>query len=184
MAMSAIAMFWTQVLIAAATTAATIQAQQENAKKQAEYQKQIQDQTTENAKQAQIDQTKQLNLQLVQEQAQSSQEAENIQKDKIKAVGRATVATGEAGVSGISVDNLLGDFNRQESTYIDSLKYNTEIARENFNIDAKGINSRTANRINGARGSIVKRPNMYAAALGIGGKTLDAGTQYMNWGNG
>lgn len=168
--------------ITAATTAASMSAAQSNAKKQLEYNKQVQEQTSKAANDAQVDQTKQLNLALIQEQAGVSDDAKSVQKDKLKAVGRTKVASGEAGVSGISLDNLVGDFNRQESTYIDSLKYNLDMSEDNMMANSKGINANAANRINGARGGIVKRPDMYSAALGIGSQSLDSGSRYLGWG--
>lgn len=175
-------MFWISMAITAVTSAVSINAQQNNARAQLKYNKDVQDRTTDEAKKAQVNDTKALNLELIQKQNASSQNASEINKDKIKAVGRAKTASGEAGVAGISLDNLIGDFNRQESTYIDSLKYNLDIDSEAMNAKALGVNARAANRINGARGGIVAKPNMYQAALGIGSDTLQHGRDYRGWG--
>ena len=170
-------MFWWSMAISAAISAVSISAAQRNAQATLDYQKKNQDQVAESAKESQIDQTKQLNLGLIQKQAQSSDEAFSLSKEKMKAVGRAKTASGEAGVAGISLDNLIGDFNRQESTYVDSLKYNLEMGEDNLDMNAKGINSQTASRINGARGGLVKRPNIYAEALGIAGNGIQRASQ-------
>lgn len=182
MAAISTAMFWWSMAITAITSAVSINAQQKNAKAQLEYQKQVQEQTEESAKQSQIDQTKQLNLGLIQEQTATADEAASINKEKLKAIGRGRTAAGESGVSGVSLENLMADFNRQESSYIDSLKYNTEMSAEKMNANAMGVHAKAGSRINIARGKPVSRPDIYSEALSIGGKALDHGSRYLGWG--
>ena len=174
------AMFWVSMAITAATSYVSVTQAQQNAETQLQYNKEIQDQQAKSAAEAQVADTKALNLTLIQEQNAASDEAQSIHKEGLKAKGRFLTNAGESGVSGISVDNLMGDFNRQEATYIDSLKYNTEISADVMNAQATGSHITAVNRTNAGRAAPVTRPNLYAAALGIADRGISNYQQLNN----
>jgi len=95
------------------TTGLSIRGQQQTAKAQDKYRKQASE--AENQRTLQ-----QLSAERIQEAFQNEERAKEIQlaaKKAKEARARATVAAGEAGVAGLSVDALLSDFTRQEATY-------------------------------------------------------------------
>lgn len=91
----------------------SIRSQQQAAKAQAKYQKQASDAESQRASQ-------QMSAERIQEAFQNEERAREIQIAANKARearSRASVAAGESGVAGASVDALLDDFTRQEATY-------------------------------------------------------------------
>ena len=103
----------TAIIASIATTALSIRGQQQAAKAQAKYQKQASEAEAKRASQ-------QMSAERIQEAFQNEERAKEIQlaaKKAKEARARATVAAGESGVAGLSVDALLNDFTRQEATY-------------------------------------------------------------------
>lgn len=91
----------------------SIRGQQQAAKAQTKYQKQASEAESQRASQ-------QMSAERIQEAFQNEERSREIQVAANKARearARATVAAGESGVAGRSVDALLDDFTRQEATY-------------------------------------------------------------------
>ena len=103
-----------------------------------------------------------------QEQQEMVARAQRIQKASKRAMeakARATVAAGESGVSGLSVQALLGDFSRQEAQYVFSEQQQAEMADVNRQIQLQesGIGySRNMLRIN----KPIEQPNYLGSVLG------------------
>lgn len=131
-------------LIAAASTYMTLQAQQQQAEAQADFQKRAAE-----ARNRQIESNYALAMNAYQQQtneiarrvAQEEEKASNEdQRNALAAAqARATIrtASGEAGVSGLSVNALLRDFQAQESRYRDALHRNNDLIRENADQEAE-----------------------------------------------
>lgn len=68
----------------------------------------------------------QINQQVSEKEVQTSQDLTENSIKAAEARASAAVASGEAGVAGISIDNLLGDFARKEAVYKDSVRQNQE----------------------------------------------------------
>ena len=103
----------TAIITTIATTALSIRGQQQAAAAQAKYQKQASEAENQRALQ-------QMSAERIQEAFQNEERAKEIElaaKKAREARSRATVAAGESGVTGLSVDALLNDFTRQEATY-------------------------------------------------------------------
>ncbi len=100
------------------------------------------------------------------------------QQEAAKAKATARVASGEAGVSGLSVDALLSDFNRQEDDYTNSILTNRDISRRQSQQALKGIRAGTESQLAASRFAPVRRPSYLTPGLQIAGAGLAAGAQY------
>ena len=97
-----------------------------------------------------------------QEEGAASQQIMASKIDAAKARATATVAAGEAGVTGLSVDSLLADLNRQEANYADGVNQNLGNTRDQLDVEAGNIQRGATSRINSL--PTVQAPN-YAGAL-------------------
>ncbi len=100
------------------------------------------------------------------------------QREASKAKATARVASGEAGVSGLSVDALLNDFNRQEDDYTNSVLNNRAIGRRQEQGALKGIRAGYGSQLSSLRTAPVRRPSYLTPGLQIAGAGLAAGSQY------
>jgi len=101
------------IVLGVAQAGLSISGQRQAAKAQAKYQKQASAAEAQRASQ-------QMSAERIQEAFQNEERSREIQVAANKARearSRATVAAGESGVAGQSVDALLNDFTRQEATY-------------------------------------------------------------------
>ena len=100
-------------LIGAAGTASSLIGQSQ----QASAQREAQQIASRQEKQRYLAEVSAMRTQQQQEAIARSQRIEESSRKAMEARATATVAAGEAGVSGISVDALLGDLSRQQSEY-------------------------------------------------------------------
>ena len=101
------------VAIGAAQTATSIIGQRQ----QAEMQQQAQATASVQERQRYLAEVSAMRTQQQQEMVARAQRIQEASKRAMEARARATVAAGESGVSGLSVQALLGDFSRQEAQY-------------------------------------------------------------------
>jgi hypothetical protein len=156
--------------------------QQQQANQQAAYQsalvQQRNQQILENQRLAQesyLQQAQQVNVRQQQEEEKSSQELQSVQIEALQARARARVASGEAGVSGLSVDNLIADFYRQEDFYKQGVMRNVEMSRQQSKEDIKGLRAEAQGRVQSIQPYLpepVARPSLLGAALQIGTSAL------------
>jgi hypothetical protein len=137
------------------------------------------------AQEAYIQQSQQINLRQQQEEEKASQETQSAQIEAMQARARARVASGEAGVSGLSVDNLIADFYRQEDVYKQSVQRNVEFSRQQSQEDIKGLRSQAEGRYQAIQPYLpepIARPSFLGTALQIGAnaalQTSSAVSQY------
>jgi len=176
--------------LAIATSAATgivsYIGQSQQASAQASYQAQLaqarNQEILDNARLAQesyLQQAQQLNLRQQQEDEKASQNIQQTRLDAAQARATTRVATGEAGVSGLSVDNLLRDFYRQEDVFNESVRRNRDFSRLQTQEDIKGLQAQAQGRIASVRPYTpepVVRPNLLGTALQIVGDVATRGS--------
>lgn len=104
----------------------------------------------------------------LQERESASQQLLQKNIEFAQAQGKAKVSSGEAGVSGLSVAALLGDFEAQRGRAVDAIDTNYQIKRQ-YNIDEGVATQHQAiARINSVRGAAKPSPLAYVIQ-GIGG---------------
>ncbi len=174
------------IVTSAATGIVSYIGQSQQASAQASYQAQLgqarNQQILENARLAQesyLQQAQQLNLRQQQEDEKASQQIQQTRLDAAQARATTRVATGEAGVAGLSVDNLLRDFYRQEDVFNESVRRNREFSRFQSQEDIKGLRAQAEGRIASVQPYIpepVVRPNLLGTALQIVGDVAERGS--------
>lgn len=115
-----------------------------------------------------VEDQKRLLLRAVQEQegfAQKAQET-NIQGAKIKA--EAEASAGQAGVGGISVDNIMAGIDRDVARNVEADRTNYMNTAEQITAELAGTNSTIQNRINSVQRPVSPSPIGFALQ-GIGG---------------
>lgn len=166
--------------------------QSQAANQQAAYQsalaQQRNQQILENQRLAQesyLRQAQQVNIRQQQEEEKASTELQSTQIEAMQARARARVASGEAGVTGLSVDNLIADFYRQEDVYKQGVQRNVEFSRQQSQEDIKGLRAEAEGRAQAIQPYLpepVARPSFLGTALQIGAnaalQTSSAVSQY------
>jgi hypothetical protein len=178
------ALIVTGIVIAAASAAAGIYAQQQQANAQADMQRKMQQarekEIAENYKLATESadlQQKQLQARAVQEGEKASQEQQAVSLDAARARATARTAAGESGVAGLSLDALLSDFTRSEAMYRDTSNRNLQGVREQLGYEAEGVRATSRGQINAIRPFLpepINRPNFLGASLRIAQTGLNA----------
>jgi hypothetical protein len=176
------------VVIAAASTAATMYTQSEQTAAQNQYQQKAQD-----ARDKEIQDNYALSIESMHRQQKALQErqkqegeatvTEEARNARAAAEARATARTaaGEAGVSGLSLDALLTDFTRQESEYRYGVRRNLGISTDQLTNEMEGARAQAQGRsaaIPSLNLEAVNGPSYLGAALRIGGDALGAYSKY------
>lgn len=137
------------------------------------------------AQEAYLQQAHQVNLRQQQEEEKASQETQSAQIEAMQARARVRVASGEAGVSGLSVDNLIADFYRQEDVYKQGIQRNVDFSRQQSQEDIKGLRAQAEGRYQAIQPYLpepIARPSFLGTALQIGAnaalQTSSAVSQY------
>jgi hypothetical protein len=166
--------------------------QQQAANQQASYQsalaQQRNQQIVENQRLAQesyLRQAQQVNIRQQQEEEKASTELQSTQIEAMQARARARVASGEAGVTGLSVDSLIADFYRQEDFYKQGVQRNVAFSRQQSQEDIKGLRAEAEGRYQALQPYLpepIARPSFLGTALQIGAnaalQTSSAVSQY------
>ena len=152
--------------LSVATTAVSFKAQEANAKGVENANKAA----NERARQYMIEDQDSLTRMSAQETAGASQKINQNQIDAAKAGASAKVAATAGGVSGLSVDSLLGDIFGQEASIRDSVNQNLENTGEQIQQERNSVQRGFQNTINTR-----PQPN-HPSLLGA---TLEAGTGVM-----
>jgi len=116
------------------------------------------------------------NWRMIQEQESAATEKQDVALQSRAAQASARVAAGEAGVSGLSVDALLGDIVGRTSRYNDRIDQQTDWTVAQLQQEKKGQAAQAVDRINSVpRGT---KPSFIDAGLRIGAAGLNAYTDY------
>lgn len=160
------------LIISAAATAYSVDASNQAVKAENAARKQGQ----ESAEQSFRNQSSDVNRSLQQqEEAAINGKIENA-KRAAEARATARTSSGAAGVAGLSVDNLLADFYKQEASYRMVTDTNFTYQVEQSRRDLEGIRSGTQSRVNQLRPAPV--PGYLGAGLRIAGQGVQAYDQY------
>lgn len=143
------------ISVAAASAAMSIHGQTQQQQMSKEMQKR---QMNENARlmaanrkhstEAYISQVRQENLGKQQEQEVLALKRDEYATDAMKAQATARVAAADAGVGGLSLEGLLGDFNRQEAMFMGRLLTNQHYAEQNREERITGYGDQFGQRYN------------------------------------
>lgn len=149
--------------LSAVATGVSMEQQRSAANSQADYQEQLAAANVENAR-----------IQSEQVRDQQAQTNEGTQRESFQAslaskqaASTATVAAGEAGVTGNSVDALLKDFKMQEGLYKESLLRQKQLTDVSAGQNINAIRS-SADASNLSMNAPIAQPNYLAAALNFG----------------
>lgn len=150
----------------AVTTVSTIgstvmQAQQASA--EAEYR----DAQIAQSHQAAVENYDLLQLRREQEREAASQQVEANQREALRATERARTAAGEAGVTGLSVDALLGDLYGQEARFRNNVAVNLEAVNSDIDQSASDVRTGTINQITSL--PQISRPDYFGAGARLAG---------------
>lgn len=154
-----------------AAAAANVQYQEETIRQRNLEQERV----YQEALRAQQDQAYQINNRLDQEQVKASQEkqAKSIEAAKAQATARASAAS--AGVAGLSINDLLSDYDAQAGRYLDAVDLETKYAREQSRFDLKSSRAQLQSQVNSIKpivGQKVFGGNAAALGLDIGSSLL------------
>jgi hypothetical protein len=153
----------TSLALSAAGTVASLEGQRQAANSQADYQTQLAAANVENARV----QSEQVRDQQSQTNEASQRESAQASLASRKAASTAQVAAGESGVTGNSVDALLGDFKMQEGLYKESLLRQKQLTDVGAGQQLNAIRS-GADAQNLSMNAPIAQPNYLAAALQFG----------------
>jgi hypothetical protein len=166
------------LIIGAATTTYSTIEQDKTVKAQNRINQQAADEGAALASEAFKDQANSARL-------RDSQEAEAAAKDKFensKAAAQARetarVSAGEAGVSGVSVDNLIADYYKQELGYTDAVNRNLEFSQDQTTSELKGLRSGAIDRSIASKRPLINRPSYLAAGASIANNALSSYDTY------
>ena len=120
------------------------------------------------------DQQFQTQQRMMQEQVAAGNEKIDIERDARAAKAKATAAAGESGVSGLSVDALMAEFDGRAAEGKDRIDQNIEWTLTQLNNEMKGIRANAEDRINSVKRA--SKPSFFDAGLRIAGAGIDAYT--------
>lgn len=134
----------------------------------------------ENVRNAQIATANQYSfdqLHMQQERNATLQQTTQGRIDALRAKSTATVAAGEAGVLGLSVDHLMRDYSAREGRYDASAAENLDMNRTFMIGEMEAHRATGQNQINSMK--MPQKPSFLDAGLRIAGAAVDAGSSYL-----
>ncbi|WP_132413098.1 hypothetical protein [Neorhizobium sp. S3-V5DH] len=143
---------------------------------QYEQQQQIYENNRQEANKAAVDTYASTQNRILQERAAASNEAQKINIDAAKGRATASVAAGEAGVAGLSVDALISDYYGQQGRYERTLSNNMQMQEDYLVGEMDATRAQAAGRINSVDQGTP--PSFLDAAIRIGSSALDGFTSY------
>ena len=146
---------------------------------QADEQNRYYERNKREAIKSQIEQSAQTGNRLRQEDKGRAEES--MQIDQMAAADRATalMTAGENGVSGLSVSGLISEFYAKQGTAKAQIAAEGKMARQQANVDLKGIEAQAEDRIRSVRKAAKPiKPSHLSAVLGIAGAGLGSYNGY------
>lgn len=122
----------------------------------------------------------------MQEQDKASRDTQELQKETLQKKGEMLASTN---ASGLALDFLMADYERQEATRKDMIHENYEMASAKSDLNVSTYRDRAQNRINGQQNYIAPGSsyssgmNVLGTALGIGGSAATAYDRYWTYKN-
>lgn len=175
----------TAIVIAATSIASGITSyagQKKAANDQQKYQYQVakdqaiyRNQVAEQANKSFIDQSYQQNLHLQQEAEAASDQTIQTGREAAQLRARVRTAAGEAGVSGLSVQGLLADYQRQQDYANMNTQTNLLFSKKQAAENTKGMRADAISRVHGVRNYIpspVQQPSLLGTIFDTAGNAL------------
>lgn len=159
-----------QLLVAAASTAATVQQQRINQKAQERFQQDLFDENERIAQGAFVTQVSQIQKRQLEESEAAAQAIEQNARRAIQAKGTAKVATGEAGGFGLSYEALVSDFALQEKEFSSAVIRNTVFSQQQSRLDLEAARAGFQGRVLQFLPQPVPRPDYLGASLRLIGQ--------------
>ena len=166
------------VIGAASSVASGVSASQQ-AKAQAQYQEEqaaeyarVNELNNKAAAQEYVEQSAAERMAQMQEQDKASRDAQEVQKEALQKKGEMLASTN---ASGLALDFLMADYERQEATRKDMIRENYEMSSAKSDLNVNAYKDRAQNRVNGQQNYISPGSsystgmNVLGTALGIGG---------------
>jgi len=178
----------TTLIIGATSSISSYVGQAQAAQAQVSYQSQLEvarnQQIQENAQIANASLRNEYTLEgqrQLQDSAKASQDIQQESTAALKAKATAQVSAGEAGVEGLSVDQLMEDFDRQEGQYRDSVTNNREMSAAQSQMNMTAMQAQAQGQIASIRPYVpspVVQPSFLTPLLQIGGSSLETWDKY------
>ncbi|MFR0875912.1 MAG: hypothetical protein ACLSHC_16025 [Bilophila wadsworthia] len=171
------------VIGAASSVASGVSASQQ-AKAQAQYQEEqaaeyarVNELNNKAAAQEYVEQSAAERMAQMQEQDKASRDAQEVQKEALQKKGEMLASTN---ASGLALDFLMADYERQEATRKDMIRENYEMSSAKSDLNVNAYKDRAQNRVNGQQ-NYISPGSSYSTgmnvcsgtALGIGGRGHD-----------
>lgn len=183
----------TSIMASVGGSAASYYGQKQAAADQAAYQNQMaaeqgryRYETSVAANKAYLDKASQEGFRQQQEDIATAQQTQQNQIDAMKARSREKTASAEAGVSGLSIDALIGDYYRMQGQQADILQQQREFSRTQSAADIRGYEAEAKNRVSSIRPYIpapVQQPSLLATLADVTG-AVAGGTYNLRMQNG
>lgn len=162
--------------VSTAVSAASAIMQYQQAQAQADAQQQQFNQNKLLAQRSMLEQARQLSIREEQERAAAMDRKMQSNIEAAKVQGRIVASAGEAGVSGMSIANLLADVERTKLNNEGTINRNLEAIGQQANVDRKGLLTQAEGRINSVQQG--QSPSLLGTGLQIAGIGLDNYSQY------
>jgi hypothetical protein len=82
-------------------------------------------------------------------------------------VASARTAAGESGVTGFSVDSVIGDIEGRAARYRENINQNQEFTQQQLQATAEGIRAGAQSQINQAASTDIRSPGLLGLGLGL-----------------
>ena len=172
MCVGAVGMAVAQFALGAVSSVAGFMGQQAQYKQQ----QQIYENNRQEANKAAVDNYASTQNRILQEQAAASNEAQKLNIDAAKGRATASVASGEAGVTGLSVDALIADYYGQQGRYERTLSNNMQMQHDYLVGEMDATRAQATSRIQSVDQGT--KPSFLDAAIRIGSSALDSFSTY------
>ncbi len=166
------------LVIAAGSTAYTYYENDKAVEAQNEFNEKQAQEGAALANEAFKNQANQVNLRTQQEREAAAQELTLNAKKAAEARATARVSAGEAGVSGVSVDHLIMDYQRQELEYASAVNRNQQMGEAQSQEELKGFRSGALDRALAFQRPTINRPSYLAAGADIANQGLATYSRY------
>lgn len=149
--------------LSAVGAVASYRQQSQQAEAQAKAANEVQRQARLNATRQYTD----LQLRQQQERMAAAQQKEQSQREARATVASARTAAGESGVTGFSVDSVIGDIEGRAARYRENINQNQEFTQQQLQATAEGIRAGAQSQINQAASTNIQGPSMAGLGLGL-----------------
>jgi len=168
------------LLISAATSAAGAAMQYSGAKRQAKDQRAYQANLANLQKEAGQRKASAIMARTIQEREAAARKRFLVTQEGTKAKSEAVLSASEAGVSGLSIDHLVSEFDAQQASYLHGINQEERMREREMNRQLKDVALGTTQQMASTMAP-VNDPNAFAAALEWGAGTVGTAVKYGNY---